>query len=36
MGSRRTQSKVGLGDVALNFTLPSQSGEEVSLGDFLG
>ena len=36
MGSQRTRSKVGVGDTAPDFTLPSQSGEEVSLGDFLG
>jgi peroxiredoxin Q/BCP len=37
MGSRRTRrSKVGVGDTAPDFTLPSQSGEEVSFRDFLG
>ena len=36
MGSHRTRSKVGVGDTAPDFTLPSQSGEEVSLEDFLG
>lgn len=36
MGSRRTKGKVGVGDVAPDFTLPSQSGEEVSLRDFIG
>jgi thioredoxin-dependent peroxiredoxin len=36
MGSRRTKAKVGVGDVALDFTLLSQSGERVSLRDFLG
>ena len=33
---RRTKGKVGVGDVASDFTLRSQSGEEVSLGDFVG
>ena len=36
MGSRRTKGKVGVGDVAPDFILPSQSGEEVSLRDFIG
>jgi thioredoxin-dependent peroxiredoxin len=36
MGSRRTKGKVGVGNVAPDFTLPSHSGEEVSLGDFVG
>lgn len=36
MGSRRAKGKVGVGDVAPDFTLPSHSGEEVSLGDFVG
>jgi thioredoxin-dependent peroxiredoxin len=36
MGSRRIQYKVEVGDVAPDFTLPSQTGEEVSLSDFLG
>jgi peroxiredoxin Q/BCP len=36
MRSRRTQSKVGVGDMAPDFTLHSHSEEEVSLGDFLG
>jgi thioredoxin-dependent peroxiredoxin len=36
MGFRRMRGKVGVGDTAPDFTLPSQSGEEVSLGDFLG
>ena len=36
MSSRRTKGKVGVGDVAPDFTLPSQSGEEVSLRDFIG
>jgi thioredoxin-dependent peroxiredoxin len=36
MGSRRTKGKVGVGDVAPDFTLPSHSGEEVSLGEFVG
>jgi len=36
IGSPRTRGKVGVGDVAPEFTLTSQSGEEVSLGDFLG
>ena len=36
MGSRRTRGKVRVGDWAPDFTLPSQSGEEVSLGDFVG
>ena len=32
----RTKDKVDVGSRALNFALPSQSGEMVSLGDFLG
>jgi peroxiredoxin Q/BCP len=36
MNYRRTKGKVGVGDVAPDFTLRSQSGEEVSLGDFVG
>ena len=36
MSSRQTKGKVGVGDVAPDFTLPSQSGEEVSLRDFIG
>ena len=36
MDYRRTKGKVGVGDVASDFTLRSQSGEEVSLGDFVG
>ena len=36
MGSQQTKAKVGLGDVAPDFTLLSQSGERVSLRDFLG
>jgi thioredoxin-dependent peroxiredoxin len=36
MGSRRAKGKVGVGDVAPDFTLPSHSGEEVSLRDFVG
>jgi len=36
MDSRRIKGQVGVGDVAPNFTLPSQSGEEVSLRDFMG
>jgi thioredoxin-dependent peroxiredoxin len=36
MGSRRIKGKVGVGDLAPDFTLPSQLGEEVSLRDFLG
>jgi len=36
LSSRRTKGKVGVGDVAPDFTLPSQSGEEVSLRDFIG
>ena len=34
MGSRR--EKVNVGSVAPDFTLPSQAGEMVSLGDFMG
>jgi thioredoxin-dependent peroxiredoxin len=36
MGFRRTKDKVKVGSVAPDFTLPSQSGEMVSLKDFLG
>lgn len=36
MDSRRTKGKVGVGDAAPDFTLPSQSGEEVSLRTFVG
>ena len=36
MSSRQTKGKVGMGDVAPDFTLPSQSGVEVSLRDFIG
>jgi peroxiredoxin Q/BCP len=36
LSSRQTKGKVGVGDVAPDFTLPSQSGEEVSLRDFIG
>ena len=36
MGVQRTKTKVTAGSVAPDFTLPSQSGEMVSLGDFLG
>ena len=36
MGFRRTKERVTAGSVAPDFTLPSQSGEMVSLGDFLG
>ena len=36
MGSRRTKGKVRVRDVAPDFTLPSHSGKEVSLGDFVG
>jgi len=36
MGFRRTKPRVTAGSVAPDFTLPSQSGETVSLGDFLG
>jgi thioredoxin-dependent peroxiredoxin len=36
MGSRRAKGKVGVGDVAPDFTLPSHLGEEVSLRDFVG
>jgi thioredoxin-dependent peroxiredoxin len=32
----RTTDKVDVGSKAPDFTLPSQSGEMVSLGDFLG
>ena len=36
MSIRQTKDKVKVGSVAPNFTLPSQSGEMVSLEDFLG
>src|SRR5215208_3632876 len=36
MGFRRMKDKVEVGSVAPDFTLPSQSGEMVSLKDFLG
>src|SRR5215204_4983744 len=36
MGFRRTKNKVTVGSVAPDFTLPSQSGDMVSIGDFLG
>ncbi len=36
MDSRRIKGQVGVGDVAPDFTLPSQSEEEVSLRDFMG
>jgi peroxiredoxin Q/BCP len=36
MGFRRTKDKVTVGSVAPDFSLPSQSGELVSLGYFLG
>lgn len=36
MNFQKTKSKVEVGDVAPDFTLPSQSGEMVSLKDFLG
>ena len=36
MGFRRTKERVTVGSVAPDFTLPSQSGDMVSLGDFLG
>jgi thioredoxin-dependent peroxiredoxin len=36
VGFRRTKAKVTAGSVAPDFTLPSQSGEPLSLGDFLG
>jgi peroxiredoxin Q/BCP len=36
MGFRRTKDKVTVGSVAPDFTLPSQSGEMVSVKDFLG
>jgi thioredoxin-dependent peroxiredoxin len=36
MSTRQTKGKVEVGSVAPNFTLPSQSGEMVSLEDFLG
>ena len=36
MGFRRTKDRVTVGSVPPDFTLPSQSGEMVSLGGFLG
>jgi peroxiredoxin Q/BCP len=36
MGFGRTKARVTVGALAPDFTLPSQSGEMVSLGDFLG
>ncbi|MDQ3862169.1 MAG: peroxiredoxin [Actinomycetota bacterium] len=36
MGFRRTKDEVTVGSVAPDFTLPSQSGDMVSLKDFLG
>jgi peroxiredoxin Q/BCP len=36
MGHRRTKGRVGVGDVAPDFMLRSRSGEEVSLGHFVG
>jgi len=36
MSIRQTTSEVGVGSVAPAFTLPSQSGETISLEDFLG
>ena len=36
MGSQQTKAKLGVGDVAPDFTLLSQSGERVSFRDFLG
>jgi peroxiredoxin Q/BCP len=36
MGFRRAKDKVNVGSMAPSFTLPSQLGENVSLGDFLG
>jgi thioredoxin-dependent peroxiredoxin len=36
LGLQRTKGKVEVGSVAPNFTLPSQSGEMVSLRDFIG
>ena len=36
MAFRRVEGRVGVGSVAPDFALPSQSGEKVSLGDFLG
>jgi thioredoxin-dependent peroxiredoxin len=35
MDSRRAKGRVGVGDVTPDFTLPSHSGEEVSLRDFV-
>ena len=32
----RTKGKIEVGSVVPNFTLPSQSGEMISLGDFMG
>jgi peroxiredoxin Q/BCP len=36
VGFQRSRGKVKVGDVAPDFTLPSQSGVEVSLSDFVG
>ena len=36
MDLQRTKGKVEVGSVAPDFTLPSQTGEMVSLGDFIG
>jgi peroxiredoxin Q/BCP len=36
MGFRQGKARVTVGSVAPDFTLPSQSGETVCLGDFLG
>jgi thioredoxin-dependent peroxiredoxin len=36
MGFQRTKGNVGVGDAAPDFTLRSQSGEQVSLRDFVG
>jgi thioredoxin-dependent peroxiredoxin len=36
MGFQRTKSEVGVRSVATDFTLPSQSGQMVSLKDFIG
>src|SRR4029453_16652851 len=36
MGFRRLKNKVKVGSVAPDFTLPSQAGEMVSLGEYFG
>lgn len=36
MGLRQSKDKIEVGDVAPDFTLPSQSGMQVSLSDFVG